>query len=50
MKDFDDIDNKAKELWEDTKDKTGDMTDEAKAKYHETRGRMDEKKEQDRES
>ena len=38
-----DMDNKAKKMWEDTKDKGGEMTDKAKAKMYETKGSMEEK-------
>lgn len=41
-----DMDDKAKEMWKDTKGKAEDMTDKAKAKMHETKGRMDEKMKQ----
>ncbi|MDQ3123179.1 MAG: hypothetical protein M3Q14_00630 [bacterium] len=43
-----DFDDKAKDKIEDTKDKLGDMTDEAKAEYYKTHGRLDEKMEQRR--
>ncbi len=48
MKAMDDMTDKAKDMWDDTKDKTEDMTDKAKAEYHESKGRADEKMEQRR--